>query len=202
MRIRDMKQWAIALACAAIVFCASVGPSSASAPTGTRVVVAKYGFSVTVPTGWERVQLTKDGVGKLVKRMDKVDPSQASLLSSQSAQATIRKMQLYAIGPLQGGMIPNMNVLVQSPQGLPSGTSFLTQVKQLMTGTLHNAGFTNVTTSIVHLPLGSAVQGNYTTPSSSVTITQLYISHKSHFYIVTFTPSSVAAQIENTWHWQ
>jgi hypothetical protein len=200
MRLRYVRRWA-ALTCSATVGAASVGVSSASTSTGTRVVVAKYGFAVTLPAGWQKVQLTKSGISKLVKRMHKVAPVQG-FLSSRAAQETVRRMQLYAIGPLQGGMVPNMNVLVQSPPGLPRGASFLSQVKQLMTGTLHNAGFTNVTTTVVHLPFGSAVQGQYTAPSSSVVLTQLYISHRSHFYIVTFTPSSVATQIENTWRWQ
>ena len=62
--------------------------------------------------------------------------------------------------------------------------------------------FKKVTTSIVQLPLGSAVEGQYSLPSSSEAVTQLYISHGSRLYIVSFSPPSVAAEIENTWHWQ
>jgi hypothetical protein len=201
MRLRDPRQWAIALACATIVTCVSAGPSSASTPS-QRIVLAKYGFSLSLPAGWQRTQLTKAGVTKLVQRLDKLDPKQANLLSSASAQATIRRLQFYAIGPPDEGLIPNMNVIVQSPAGLPSGTSFVSQIKPVMAQALAKDGYAHVTFSTVHLPLGAALQAQYTAPTTSVLLTQLYISHKGHLYIATFTPSSVAAQIENTWRWQ
>jgi len=111
-------------------------------------------------------------------------------------------MQLFAIGTPEGGTLPNLNVLVQPPQGLPSGAAFLSQAKPLLKSSLQSAGFKQVTISIVHLPLGAAVEGRYSLPSSSVAVTQLYISHGSRLYIVTISPTSVAAEIENSWHWQ
>jgi hypothetical protein len=203
MRLRDFRQWAIALTGSAIVAVASAGASSASTPTSTtRVVEARYGFSLSLPAGWQQVQLTKAGVNKMVQRLEKLDPKMSGLVGSESEQATIRRLQLYAIGPPQGSTLPNINVLVQSPQDLPSGASFLSQAEPLMKSELQSAGFKQVTTSIVHLPLGSAVEGQYSLPSSLGAVTQLYISHRSRLYIVTFSSSSVAAQIENTWHWQ
>ena len=201
MRLRDLRQWAIALTGSAIVAVASTGVSSASTPT-TRVVEARYGFSLSLPAGWQQVQLTKAGVNKMVQRLEKLDPKMSALVGSQSEQATIRRLQLYAIGPPQGSTLPNINVLVQSPPDLPSGASFLSQAEPLMKSELQSAGFKQVMTSIVHLPLGSAVEGQYSVPGVSDVITQLYISHGSRLYIVTFSSASVAAQIENTWHWQ
>lgn len=63
--------------------------------------------------------------------------------------------------------VPNMNVLVQTPQGLPKGASFLSQAKQLMTTILRSEGFKHVTTSVVDLPLGSAVEAQCTVPSDT-----------------------------------
>jgi hypothetical protein len=203
LRLPDLRQWTIALTGSAIVAVASAGASSASTPTSTtRVVEARYGFSLSLPAGWQQVQLTKAGVNKMVQRLEKLDPKMSALVGSQSEQATIRRLQLYAIGPPQGSTLPNINVLVQSPQDLPSGASFLSQAEPLMKSELQSAGFKQVTTSIVHLPLGSAVEGQYSVPGVSDAITQLYISHRSRLYIVTFSSASVAAQIENTWHWQ
>jgi hypothetical protein len=203
MQLRNLGKWVIAASSLAIVVCASSGASSASTPTGsTRVVIAKYGFSLSLPTGWQRVQLTKAGVSKMVQRMNKVDPALGRQLSTQSEQASFRRMKLYAIGPLQGSGLPNINVIVDSSQGVPSGAAFLSQGQPAMASELQAAGFKHVTTSIVHLPLGSAIQAQYSLPSSPLEETELFISHGSHIYIVNFTPSSVAAQIENTWHWQ
>jgi hypothetical protein len=203
MRLRHLKRWVIALTSSAIVVCASIGTSSASTPTGTtKVVMSKYGFSVSLPAGWQQVKLTTAGINKMAHALNKLDPTLGSQFSSQQEQATIRKLQLFAIGAPQGGTLPNLNVLVQTPQGLPSGQSFLSQAQPLMKNGLESEGFKDVTTSIVHLPLGSAVEGTYSLPSSSETVTQLYISHKSRLYIVTFSPASVGAEIENTWHWQ
>jgi hypothetical protein len=32
-------------------------------------------------------------------------------------------------------------------------------------------------------------------------VTQLYVAHHSHLYIVPFSSPAVAAQIDSTWHW-
>ena len=203
MQLRNLGKWVIAASSSAIVVCASAGASSASTPTGsTRVVMAKYGFSLSLPTGWQQVQLTKAGVSKMVQRINKLDPTLAGQISTQSEQAAMRRMQLYAIGPLQGSTLSNINVIVDSSHGLPSGAAFLSQGKPAMASELQAQGFKHVTTSIVHLPLGSAIQAQISLPSSATTATELFISHGSRLYIVTFTPSSVATQIENTWHWQ
>jgi hypothetical protein len=146
--------------------------------------------------------LTKAGISKLVQRIDKKFPKVAAQISSPGQQAAFRRMKLYAVGPPQSSGLPNINVIVDSSQGLPSGAAFLSQGEPAMKSELQSAGLTNVTTSIVHLPLGSAIQARYSVPSSSVVASELFISHGSHIYIVAFTPSSVAAQIENTWRWQ
>ncbi len=138
----------------------------------------------------------------MAQRLDALDPTLRGQFSSQSEQATIRRLQLFAIGTPQGGTLPNLNVLVQSPQGLPSGAAFLSQAEPLMKNDLQSQGFKQVTTSIVHLPMGSAVEAQYSLPSSPLEGTQLYISHGSRLYIVSISPPSVAAEIENTWHWQ
>jgi hypothetical protein len=198
-----VRQWACALSAAAIAVSAGATTSSAAAPASpTKVVLAKYGFSLTLPPGWQQVHLTTAGIAKIVKYLSKADPKLVSLVASPAAQATIRKLQLYAIGPPGGGTLPNVNVLVQSPQGLPSGADFLSQAKPQMASLLQSQGFTHVSVSVAHLRLGSAVEGQYSVPGTPEgAITQLYISHRSHLYIVTFSSPSVAAQIENTWHW-
>jgi hypothetical protein len=165
-------------------------------------VLPKYGFSVTLPSGWQQVRLTKAGINKIIGYLNKVDPKLVSLISSPSSQATIRKLQLYAIGPPEGNTLPNINVLVQSPQGLPSGADFLSQAKPQMASLLQSQGFAHTSVSIVHLPrLGSAVEGQYSVPGTPTAVTQLYISHHSHLYIATFSSPAVAAQIESTWRW-
>jgi hypothetical protein len=191
------------LSAAAIVVSVGATASSAAAPASpTKVVLTEYGFSVTLPPGWQKVQLTKAGIAKIVKLLDKVDPKLAAAFTNQGGQAAAQKLQLYAIGPPQGNNFPNMNVAVQSPQGLPSGADFLSQAKPAIVSQLQSAGLTHVTVSIVHLRLGSALEAQYPVPSTPETaVTQLYISHRAHLYVVTFSSPSVAAQIENTWHW-
>jgi hypothetical protein len=199
MRGRNWSKWALALASSIIVLSATPVASSASA-SGPTVVLPKYGLSVTLPSGWQKVTLTQAGVDKIAKYLKSTSPTLYQQFVNN--ESTVRHLQLYAIGPPEGASLPNLNILVESPQGLPSGESFLTQAQPVMKSELQQAGFKNVTISVVHLPLGPALQGVYTLPGSSVTLTQLYISHKGHLYIVSMSPASVVPQIESKWRWR
>jgi hypothetical protein len=174
--------------------------SSASSAPGHTVVLNKYGFSVRLPSGWRKVTLTQAGINKIAKIIRRADPTLGQYFISN--EATIRRLQLYAIGQPQGASLPNMNVNVQSPQGLPSGKSFLTQVQPTLKSGLQQQGIKNVSVSVVNLPFGSAIQAVYAVPGTSTTVTQLYISHGGHLYIVSMSPPSVVTQLENGWHWK
>jgi hypothetical protein len=200
MRRRNWYKWAFALVSSVIALCATPVASSASSASGPTVVLTKYGLSVTLPPGWQKVTLTQAGIDKMAKYLKGASPTLYQQFVNN--EATARHFQLYAIGPLEGGTLPNLNVLVQSPQGLPSGKSFLTQARPVMKSELQQAGLKNVTISVVHPAFGSALQAVYTLPSTSVTVTQLYISHKGHLYIVSMSPASVVPQIESNWHWR
>ena len=205
MRRLSWRKWLLALGGSAIVACAvPVATASATATSSTsskptKVVLTKYGFSVTLPSGWQRVSLTNAGINKMAKYLDRVDPALGQQFTNN--ESTARQLQLYAIGPPQANFLPNLNVLVQSPQDLPTGQSFVSQAQPIMKTELQQEGFKNVTTSVVHLRLGPAVEGQYSLPNSPAPITQLYISHRGHLYIVTMSPASVVPQIESTWHW-
>jgi hypothetical protein len=198
MRRRNWSQGALALVCV-VVLCALPVASSASSAKGPTVVLTKYGFSVTLPSGWQKVTPTQAGIDKMAKDLKRASPTFYQQFVNN--EATVRRLQLYAIGPVEGDLLPNLNVLVQSPQGLPSGKSFLTQAPPIMKSDLQQAGIKNVTISVVH-PFGPALQGVYTVPGTSAPVTQLYISHKGHLYIVSMSPPSVVPQIESNWHWR
>jgi hypothetical protein len=183
-----------------MLLCATPAISSASSSAGPTVVLAKYGFSVTLPSGWQKVTLTQAGINKMAKYINKTDPTLGQQFVNN--EATVRRLQLYAVGPLQGASLPNLNVLVQSPQGLPSGKSFLTQGQPAIESELQQAGFQNVAISVVHPSFGSALQAVYTVPGLSTVITQAYISHKGRLYIVTMSPAAVVPEIESSWHWR
>ena len=169
----------IAASSSMILTFASPGSSSASSPPSTsRIVLAKYGFSVSLPPGWRRVTLTQSGINSIVRYVDQSNPALGSQMSSPSERAQLRKLQLFAVGPPEDNILPNLSVIVRSPQGLPSGPSFLSQAQPDMQSNLQSEGFTNATTTIVQLPLGGAVKGQYSPPSSpTTTFTQLWISH-------------------------
>lgn len=200
MRRRNWSRCAFALVSSVIALCATPMASSASSAAGPTVVLSKYGFSVALPSGWQKVTLTQAGIDKIAKYLKGASPTIYQQFVGN--EATARHLQLYAIGPLEGASLPNLNVLVQSPQGLPSGKSFLTQAQPVMKSELQQAGLKDVTISVVHPPFGSALQAVYTLPGTSVTVTQLYISHRGHLYIVSMSPASVAPQIEGEWHWR
>ncbi len=189
----------LALGCSSIALGALPGASSASSSTGTKIVMSKYGFSVTLPSGWQRVTLTNAGIHKIAQYLNRVNPALEQQFVSNAA--TVRNVQLYAVGPAQASSLPNLNVIVQSPQGLPSGNSFLTQIQPVMKSELQQAGLKDVTISIVHLPFGSAVEGQYALSATGPTVTQFYISHGGRLYILSLSPASVLPQIENSWHW-
>jgi hypothetical protein len=203
MRLRDCWKWAFALSSSLLVAGAAQGTAASAASAGgtTKVVVTKYGFAVTLPAGWQRVTLTKAGIAKMAQRIDKVDPTLGSQVSSQSAQATIRRTSLYAIGTPEGGILPNMNVLVQSAAGLPSGSAFFSSGQSAIKSAMQQEGFSHVTTTVVHIPFGSVIEASYSVPNVSVAVTQLYALHKGQLYTITFSPASVGTQFENTWHW-
>jgi hypothetical protein len=188
------------MALSATPMVASASSASASSATGPTVVLTKYDLSVTLPSGWQKVTLTQAGIDKIAKRLKGVSPTIYQQFVSN--EATVRHLQLYAIGPLEGASLPNLNILVQSPQGLPSGKSFLTQAQPVMRSALQQAGLKNVMISVVHAPFGSALQAVYALPGTSVTVTQLYISHQGHLFIVSMSPASVTPQIESNWHWR
>jgi hypothetical protein len=200
MRRRRWRTWALALTGSVLALCAAPEVSSASSSTGPTVVLPKYGFSVTLPSGWQKVTLTQAGINKIAKYVSKTDPALGHEFVNN--EATVRHLQLYAIGPPQGGSLPNLNVLVQSPQGLPSGKAFLTQGQPVLKSQLEQAGLKNVVISVVHLPFGSALEGTYTLPGISAPVTQYYVSHNGRLYIITMSPASVVPQIENSWHWR
>jgi hypothetical protein len=124
-----------------------------------------------------------------------------------------RGTKVYAIGPVSGQNAPNINVIVTSGAGAPTGDAFASAVVGQAKQELSSVGATHVTASVVHSQLGATAQSTYTLPSSiskgsPLAGYQIYALHGSRVYVVTITTTSaaldrsVANKVKGSWTWK
>jgi hypothetical protein len=118
-------------------------------------------------------------------------------------------MKVFAIGPASAAVTPNVNLIVSSAAGAPSGNEFAPAASAEAKIELSQAGAGHLKTSIVHNPLGKTALVTYQLNLKGLTEygVQIYANHKSHIDILTVTTSSAAASqaaarlIANSWKW-
>jgi hypothetical protein len=203
--MRKTLMGASALVAAVLV----LGETGAGASSGTVVKEPQYGFSFNLPVNWKQVPLDGSDVTALLNSASHDDPSLANALGSEVTSGAAKGMKVFAVGPLAGSTVPNVNVIVTSSAGAPSGRAFAQAAIAEAKIEFTQIGATHLKTSIVNNRLGSSAEATYELDlkSSAQFGEQFYLRHGAHVDIVTITTSSHAATgsnaqfIMNSWRW-
>jgi hypothetical protein len=204
-KMRNTLIGASALVMAVLV----VGETGASASSGTVVKESQYGFSFNLPANWKQVPLDGSDVTALLNSASHDDPTLANALGSEVTSGAAKGMKVFAIGPLTGSTVPNVNVIVTSSAGAPTGRAFAQAAIAEAKIEFTQIGASHLKTSIINNHLGSSAEATYelNLKSSTQFGEQFYLRHGANVEIVTITTSSHAATgsnakiILNSWQW-
>lgn len=205
--------FAFRFASAILLAVSVVGLDAAPATAAeTHVNESKYGFSFSMPSNWVQVPLNGSDISGLIARATKDDPSLDNALSSQIKKAAAQGIKFFAIGPVQGRVSPNLNIIVTSSSTGLTGKAYFQAADAQVKIELTQAGVEDLKTSVLRLHMGKALQVSYSIPTRAFGVTehgvQLYVTHKSQLYILTFTSSALknaramAHEVEDSWHWK
>lgn len=191
------------------VFALVVVVSDSAAASGPAVKEPKYGFSLTLPPKWTTIPINGSDITSLLNSATHDDPSLANVLSTEVKAATAQGIKVFAVGPLAGTSMPNVNIAAESSSGEPSGKAFAPAAAVQAKISLTEAGAKAVKTSVIHDRLGTAARVLYALPLKTGTVygVQFYAEHTSHIAIMTVTTSSASTSlatadtIEASWRW-
>ena len=187
-----------------------MGAAGAGAQSGVVIRQPQYGFSFTLPSDWKQVPLNGSDVRALLNAATHDDPALTNALDSEISSATSKGIKAFAIGPVEDAIAPNVNVIVTSSAGSPTGREFAPAAVAEAKIEFTELGASDIKTSIVHNPLGTSAQVTYKLNLKTAGTEfgdQLYVQHKSHLEIVTVTTSSLASSqsdarvIVDSWRW-
>ena len=185
------------------------GEMSASASSGVVIREPQYGFSFNLPAKWKQVPLDGSDVTALLNAATHDDPSLANALDSEVTSAASKGIKVFAIGPVAGSTVPNVNVVVTSSAGAPTGRAFAQAAIAEAKIEFTQVGASHLTTSIIENRLGTSAQATYelTIKSTVEYGHQFYVQHGAHVVVVTITTSnptssqSNAQFIVDSWRW-
>jgi hypothetical protein len=192
-------------------FAVTAWAANAGADTQLQIKESHYGFSFALPASWKLVPLNGSDVTNLLNTATHDDPSLANGLSSQVKAGASKGMKVFAIGPLVGSTIPNVNVIVASSAGGPTGRAFAQSSATQAKIEMAELGVQQIKTSVVQTRLGAVAEAAYTlnlkntAPQFGV---QLYLEHASRIDIVTVTTSNAENTQSNlltvisSWRWK
>jgi hypothetical protein len=206
---RNHGSLALGAAAALLAFLLVVGASSAASATGTVVKEPQYGFSFTLPAGWQEVPLNGSDVTALLNIATHNDPSLTKALGGEVSSAPSKGMKVFAIGPAANSSAPNVNVIVTSSAGTPTGRNFAPAAIAEAKIEFTQIGASHIKSSIANNRLGRTAQVTYELTLSGIHEfgDQFYALHDSHVDIVTVTTGSLANSqadgriVVNSWHW-
>ncbi len=185
---------------------------AAPAYASTKSVIADpdHAFSFTLPANWKQVPLNSGDVTSLLNAATHDDPALTNALNGEVRSAAAKGLRVFALGPVNGSSVPNVNVIVTSSAGAPPGSGFASALAAEAKIELTEADATHIKTTTVHDRLGSTAQATYELDLPHVATQygeQLYALHQSHIEIVTVTTSnvvstkSIAHAVATTWRW-
>ena len=183
-------------------------PSGASG----RVVIDKQdGLTFSLPAKWSQVPLNGNDFLYFLNQAAIHNPALKSAITTEVKQMAKQGAKIFAVGPYQQNFLSNINVIVVSSAGAPTGQAFFTAAQAQLKVQLTSAGFKDLKFKVASFPFGKALEGTYrlglTGQAKTVHGLQLYILHKSRIAIVTFTSLSpttdlsVATTVGRSWHW-
>ena len=189
----------------------ALGETGAGAASATVVNEGKYGFSFTLPVHWKQVPLNGSDVTALLNAAAHNDPTLASALTGEVKAAASNGIKVFGVGPVSGSTVANVNIIVTSSAGAPTGNAFASAAVAEAKIQLTQVGTSHIKTSIVHNRLGAAAQVTYELNLKGAPPQfgdQFYAVHKSHIEIITVTTSTLAQSqtdarlIVDGWHWK
>jgi len=203
----------VALGTTSVVWAGPTAAVTKGDPVSNTVNEPQYGFSFSLPANWKEIPLTDTDTGALLSAAKSADPGLANVLDSQLIQAVKQGLKVYAVGPVSGNFIPNLNIGIESSFGAPTGQEFLSEMDAEVKILLAEAGVQDVKTSDTRLPMGNALRVTYKLPLKTTSTVidvgvQLYLEHGPHIYVITFSSRtmaldrSVAQVVENSWSWK
>jgi len=161
---------------------------------GTRVNETKYGFSFSLPAKWVSIPLNGVDISKILGKATKADPALKKGLTKEVKQAAKNAIKFFAVGPISNAFASNINIIVESSAGLPTGSSYFSLIEPQIKAQLTKDGFEGLQTAVVQLAMGKEITATYHLPTGVAGEFaqgfQLYVRHKSHVEIITFTSSA------------
>jgi hypothetical protein len=141
----------------------SAGPNPAptKVPGTGKITLTKYGFAITLPSGWRQVPLDGTDTSDISSQLP-AGSQMAAVLETDAATAAAKGFALLAIDlspdTIAAGTVSTLEVEVTAPQDVP-----LSILEPLVTGLLEQAtGVSGVSSKIVTLPAGKAIRITYT----------------------------------------
>jgi hypothetical protein len=187
------------------------GAASASAGSQVQIREPQYGFTFALPANWRQVPLDGSDITNLLNTATHDDPSLANGLSAEVTAGASKGMKVFAIGPVMGSSVPNVNVIVASSAGEPTGRQFAESSVTDAKIEFAEIGAQQIKASVVHTRLGVAAEVTYVLNiknAAQQSGTQLYLQHNSHIDIVTATSPNAANSQSNmqlvikSWRWK
>jgi hypothetical protein len=187
-----------------------MGETIAGATSGVAISSPQYGFSFRLPSDWKEVPLNGSDVTALLNSASHADPSLANALNSEVTSGASKGMKVFAIGPLAGSSVPNVNVIVTSDAGGPTGRGFAQEAVPQTKILLTELAASDIKVSVVKNGLGYTARASYQLHlknSATQFGEQFYVEHANNIDIVTVTTSSststrsVAGRIAASWRW-
>lgn len=175
----------------------SAGGGSGLATTG-RIVVADKGYALTLPDGWNRIDLSQGDMAAMMQAAGVADPALMAQYEGQIKAMLAAGLSIFAFGP-DPSSGTNLNVIA-----LPGTGMSLDLLEQLNTSQIKALAGGDVTSERVTLPAGDAVHFRYELAAQGVpsgtSIDQYLLLVGDNQLVVTATNASAedAAAIANS----
>ena len=182
----------------------------AGASSGIVIREPQYGFSFSLPAGWEQVPLDGSDVTALLNAATHDDPALANALDSQITSEASKGMKVFVIGPVSGSVASNVNVIVNAPGGfIPSGNEFASEAVAEAKIEMAQIGATHIKAIAVKNHLGDVAESTYriSLQGTNEVGEQFFAHHGANLLVVTVTTSSpasaktIANDVANSWRW-
>ena len=169
----------------------------------TKYTVAANNFALTLPKGWEVLDLDSETLTGAIATAMKGNPEFEGVLSGQMKQLIAQGIKFYAVDlgskPVRGQLPTTCNVLVQKIPGKMAMKALVNLTAQQLETifTLDEP----VEQSVLKMPVGDVGFLHYTIPFNlptgkkiNITATQYLVQGKAGLYIVSFSASAAAAK--------
>ena len=169
----------------------------------TLFTVAASKFALTLPKGWEALDLDSETLSGAMQTVIKDNPEFGTALTGQMQQLVVQGIKFYAVDlagkPVRGDLPTTMNVLIQK---LPNKMA----MKSLLNLTTQQLGVIfsledPVEQAVLKMPVGEVGLLRYTIPlklpngkQANVAATQYLVQGRAGLYIVSFSASPSAAK--------